>query len=411
MSAEIQPAGPNDPTEVPEVRPPEQEIEPARPVADVERELAGFFAEATSDGLFPAIAFGLDPRGAPDTVGLLTTPIADFAVALEIVERVQEESVTPYRYIPLRSVQYIADKNAIMRLWTRRIDGLDSNNQDHRRLVSRLMAYCTASRWKSRAFALVDMVEFSLASTPEQLSLRMSLGQAINQCVKRMYALSAKRVLPTASVRGFNRISTGDGFYIWNFDGSADGHVSLFLLTILLMTQTRALFEQEASPLQLRAAFGLGEAYTFPYHGPGIPPSASCQGFMPDAIGPVLNQLNRFLAAAAPGQILVAPFDEAGRHERPGERLDVTTMLTRIRSEILPAELTPAEAVKAHDIDLRCDPPSILRLTDKHDRVHHCFNVCGKIPHRPHGRATSLQSIGLMTDSALDLRATRFRAG
>lgn len=397
--------------ETPDAEPHEEETEAGQPAPDIERQIAAFFAEATSDGLFPAIAFGLEPHGASNAIGLLTSAIADFATSLEIVERVQGDNVTPYRFIPLRSLHYIGEKNAIMRFWSRQIDGLDSNNPDHRRLVSRLMAYCTASRWRSRAFVLVDMVDFSLSSTPEQLSLRMSLGQAINQCVKRMHALSVRGVLRTASVRGFNRISTGDGFYVWNYDGSADGHVALFLLMVLLMTHTRALFEQAATPLQLRGAFGLGEAYTFPYHGPAIPPAASYQGFMPDAIGPVLNQLNRFLSAASPGQILVAPFDEPGRKERPGERLNVSTMLTRIRSEILPAELTPAEPVKAHDIELRCDPAGPLRVTDKHDLVHHCYNVCGKIGHRPFQQPIFLQSIGLVPDTAPDLKLTKFKAG
>lgn len=396
--------------QVRETQPPAQESEAAPQAPDIEPQIAAFFAEATTDGLFPAIAFGLDPAGASDTVGLLTSPIGDFAVSLEIVERVQGETVSPYRFIPLRSLHYIADKNAIMRFWSRRIQGLDSNNPDHRRLVSRFMAYCTASRWRSRAFALVDMVDFSLSSTPQQLSLRMSLGQAINQCAKRMHALSNRGVLPPSAVRGFNRISSGDGFYVWNYDGSPDGHVALFLLMVLLMTHTRALFEQSGSPLQLRAAFGLGEAYTFPYHGPGIPPAASYQGFMPDAVGPALNQLNRFLSVASPGQILVAPFDEPGRQERPGERLNVATMLARIRSEILPAELSPAEPVKAQDLELRCDPPGLLRLTDKHGLVHHCYNVCGKLGHRPHGQPIFLQSIGLVTDIATDLKATRFTA-
>jgi len=40
--------------------------------------IAAFFGEVTSDGLFPAVAFGLDPRGAPSTVAVLTCPITDF---------------------------------------------------------------------------------------------------------------------------------------------------------------------------------------------------------------------------------------------------------------------------------------------------------------------------------------------
>jgi len=296
-----------------------------------------------------------------------------------------------------------------MRLTEREIPGLNTNDQEHRRAMSRMMTYCTASRAMSQAFVLVDMVGFSLCSTPAQLSLRMSLGQSINTCLRRMYGLSQRRVIPELSIRGFNRISTGDGFYIWPYDRSADGHMALFLLMILLMTQTRALHERDGSPLELRAAFAIGEAYTFPYHGPGIPPSGVWQPFMPDAIGPVLNQLQRFLAKADPGQILVAPFDELGRENRPGERHNVETMLTRVRSEILPAELAPVDDVKAHDIELAMNPPTSLRVTDKHLQVHHCYNICGRIPHRPARTPIFLQPIGLVSDASGDLVQTRFR--
>lgn len=381
--------------------------EPPPPISD----LASFLSESTSDGLFPALTYGMDPNGAPGVVALLTTPIIDLPVALQLVERVHGESVTPYRFVPLNTVKYIADKNAIMRCHVREIPGLDTRLPSHRRAFSRLLAYCTASRWHARAFLLIDMVGFSLMSTPEQLSLRMSLGQFVTQSIKRMHKFGARGVLSPRSVSKFNRTSTGDGFYIWNADGSTEGHVGTFLLMTLLMGQTNALRIDGESPLELRAGFTIGEAYTFPYHGPSVPPPEDLdEGFMPDAIGPALNGLSRLLSAAAPGQILVAPFDQPGRENRPQEKLNIDTMLTRVRSEILPAELEPKDAIKSHDITLQCDPPTPLRITDKHKQVHHCYNVWGKIPHRTRTAGVRLQSVGLVKDDALEVERAAFRS-
>ncbi len=367
--------------------------------------LREFMAEATGDGLFPAVAYGLDPRGAPQMIGLLTTSIADFPLALDLAERVTNETITPGRFVPLQLLVRIAERNAIMKLHRAEVAGLDSNNREHRQVIIRLMSHCTASRYKNRAFALVDMVDFSLYSTAEQLSLRMSLGQTVNQCIKRMYQLSQRNLV---LLDGFDRISTGDGFYIWSYDPTSEGHVSTFLLMVLLMAQSEALRTRFGNPLQLKAAFAIGEAYIFPYHGPSVPPPQNLNArFMPDAIGPVLNDLSRLLSAAYPGQILVAPFEEPGRHFRQGERLNLPKMLERIRAEILPGELKPDDRIGAAAIELVTDPAGPLSVTDKHKQVHHCYNVYGRIPNR--SDELTLQSIGVIRDEAHEVETTRFR--
>jgi hypothetical protein len=251
------------------------------------------------------------------------------------------------------------------------------------------------------------MVGFSLLSTPEQLALRMSLGQAINTSLRRLHNLVEEGLV---SERPFTRISTGDGFYMWSFDPSTEGHVASFLLLLFLMSHTEALYAQGVSGLRLRAAYGIGEAYTFPYNGPS-PPSRDRlrEGFMPDAIGPILNKLSRFLTVASPGQILVAPFDQPGRENRPQERLNVVTMLTRMKAEILPAELSATDSVKTQDIVLDCSPAMPLRVTDKHGIVHHCFNVLGRLPYRDRDGRTGLRPVGLLPDEAAEIAQSRFR--
>lgn len=383
-----------------------------RPIAGPEEpqpnnELADFIAESTLDGLFPAVAFGLDPTGAPETAAILTSSIADFPTALDLVERVNREPVLPSRFIPLNKLQYIAEKNAIMKYHSRQILGFDSRRIEDRKALSGLFAYCTASKWASRAFVLVDMVEFSLRASPQQLALRMSLGQAITTAANRLRSFEAKNLV---SIRGFNRVSTGDGFYIWNYDPTPEGHVVLFLYMVLLLSHVEAMRKSGMPNLRLRTAFGIGEAYTFPYNGPGIPARGRLgSGFMPDAIGPIVNNLNRILKDASPGQMLTTPFDESGRDNRPFERLTVDTMLRRVCSELLPAELQPGDPVKAHDIRLQVSPSQPLRVTDKHGSVHHCFNVCGSVPYRDRTQAVRLQTIGLSPDEAPALLDTPFR--
>jgi len=255
----------------------------------------------------------------------------------------------------------------------------------------------------------MDIVEFSLNQVPEQMALRMSLGQTISQCIRRLNKLADKDVIDPKAVRGFNRISTGDGFYVWPFDHSTEGHVALFTLLILIATRIRSLQEAKQSTIRLRMGFGIGEAYTFPYHGPGLVPSNATEGFMPDAIGPVLNDLQRVISKASPNQILVMPFQEVGRATRPGEALDVHTMLTRIKQEILPAELEPADWLKAQDIELRVDPDKMLWLADKHGESHHCYNVHGVIPNRPLRTVLEKKTIGLGLDASLDIERTHFK--
>lgn len=381
--------------------------EPYDPAAEktLFEELSSFVANATSYGLFPVAAWGLD-FARPDQIALATSAITDLPLALELIEKMHNEAPSPGRFIPIGKLSYIAKHNATLVFREDRIEGLDANNSRHRRLITRLMNYCSAARWLNRAFVLVDMVEFSQMTTPEQLSCRMSLGLTIDQCIRTVGHLAKREVV---EIKGFNRVSTGDGFYIWSYDGSSEGHVSLFLLMLLVMAQTEIMHARNRNPLRLKAAFAIGEAYTFPYEGPGaLPDNIQDTQFMPDAIGPVLNLLRRLLEVAVPSQVLVAPFEEPGRSARAGETLNINTMLTRIRSEILPQELKPTDSIKAQDIVLDSTPKHSFRVTDKHNEVHYCYNISGRIPaYEKDG--FSIQNIGLHPDDAPEIKAVRFR--
>jgi hypothetical protein len=373
------------------------------------KELSEFIAKATRYGLYPIVAYGLD-FNSPDEIYIATSPIPDLPISLDLVDRTAQiklrRSHLPGSYIPINLLSTIVEKNRIMSPHgPKQIRGLDTRNVEHRKVIARLIAFCTASRWANRAFVLVDIVGFSQATTAEQLALRMSLGQSINQVCYRMQSLSQLNLLLEPN---FNRLSTGDGFYFFNWSNKPESQVTSFVFMLLLMAQTEALFLR--TKLRLRAAFAIGEAYTFPYRGPGLFPGMGVEAtFIPDAIGPVLNDLQRVLTAACPGQILVRHFDQPGRAERMNERLDIETMLTRIRSEILPRELDVTDPIKSQDIILERIPTSPLRVIDKNKQVHHCYNVWGRIPMKS-DEGTCLQAIGLICDDdSKNVRRTNFR--
>jgi hypothetical protein len=84
-------------------------------------------------------------------------------------------------------------------------------------------------------------------------------------------------------------------------------------------------------------------------------------------------------------------------------------MLLRVKSEILPGELMPTDAVKAHDIVLNVNPQHPLRVTDKHEGVYHCYNIQGKIPYRTRNGNVILQPVGVIPDPAPEVRHSGFR--
>jgi hypothetical protein len=369
-------------------------------------ELGELLERATGNGLFPAITHGLDPSN-PEKVVIATCSIGDLPVTRSIVETVHGHAIHPYRYVPIKTLEYVAETNHTVTLYEGDVAGFRSDLREHRRALGHLVHYCTASRWPQKAFALVDMVAFSTRSSSEQLSLRMSLGQAITQCQQRMYRLVPKTILRDTR---FNKISTGDGFYLWSYDDSPFfGHLATFTLMVLLMAQVRELEEKDAVRLELRAAFGTGEAFVFPYDGPSVPPRNRARtGFRPDAIGPVLNTLSRLLDQAYPSQILVHPFDLDGRPDRTDEHLDVETMLTIVSNEVLPQELKHSDTVKPQEVNLRANPSTPYRIVDKHLHVHHCINVTGTVATRERGQVIGKQEIGVHPDKAVPLESASF---
>jgi hypothetical protein len=121
------------------------------------------------------------------------------------------------------------------------------------------------------------------------------------------------------------------------------------------------------------------------------------------------------MAAASPGQILVSPFAVEGRATRKGherETLNLSTMLERVRTEILQRELDPTDRIKPRDIVIEENPKTHLRVTDKHGDAHYCHNISGTIPALGKDKRAGyvLQVVGLLPDAAPEVETTFFRS-
>lgn len=387
--------------------PPEQDNDAeAAPRASADainaRTVSELIGTATSDGMFPLVAYGLDPRGRPGKLLLVTSSIPDMVLAQDMLRRFIGEDYNLGRFIPWSQLDAFARAHrTIVRPHDLEPTGFDATQ--HSRLIGTIARDQSASRWRQKGFGLVDISGFSLCSTEQQLAHRTSLALAMNQAASRVHKLYEKQLLP--GYASFASTSTGDGFYFWHRAPGGAGDVAVFMLLLYVMTQAEAMRETRRTAMRLRGGFAVGDAYTFPSreletfgsHGPS----------MHDAIGPVLNSLSRLIGAAQPGQVLVGDFARPGRAEKE-EVLTPTRLIDQAMRQLLPAELSPQDAVTPMDIDVRFSPAERLRTKDKHGVVHYCWNVVGTTPNRFKGEPVRTHQIGLPPDTALDISTLAF---
>lgn len=147
--------------------------------------------------------------------------------------------------------------------------------------------------------------------------------------------------------------------------------------------------------MEVRAAFGIGEAYTLPYVGVWEPPSPDSR--LQDAVGPALNSLARLLVPAARSQLLVSDF-RIEPEDVPSSFHDPASLLGSVSTLF-----TDPTAV-----GLKLDLAQRLRVTDKHGDVYYCYNVAGHAFYYP-GPDRRKQEIGLIPDGTEELEAGMFR--
>ena len=148
----------------------------------------------------------------------------------------------------------------------------------------------------NRAVALFDIVGFSLFSPFHQTTLLHSLSYSINS--------AHNKLREQGIVARFARTSTGDGFYIWNRDGSIQGNINLYhLLHLVLADNAIARTKSHGSTApELKSAFQVGSFYEF-YPAESLHPTRYNY-----IVGDVTIELARMVEAAIPGQILVGDF-------------------------------------------------------------------------------------------------------
>jgi hypothetical protein len=283
---------------------------PTSPVVNA-RTIASAIASITTDGMFPLVAYGMDPRSRPGRLMLVTSSIPDMVLAQEMLRRFLGEDYNLGRFVPWDRLDAFANNNrALVRAHHLELPGFDANQ--HSRLVGTIARDQAASRWKQKAFGLVDVSGFSLCTIEQQLAHRTSLALALNQAAGRVNRLYEARYLP--GYAAFCSASTGDGFYFWHRAPGGAGDVAVFMLLVYLITQSEAMRANRRTTMRLRGAYAIGEAYTFPSR--ELETFGDRGPMMQDAIGPVLNSLARMVGVAKPGQVLVGDFSRPGRVDR-----------------------------------------------------------------------------------------------
>lgn len=213
-----------------------------------------------------------------------------------------------------------------------------------------------------RAVLLFDITDFSRHSPFEQASQLNSLSYSMNSVYNKLAALGFEV--------NFARTTTGDGYYVWNRDTGpeADGRLfDFFLLTVLDNHLARAASRGRTVPV-LRAGFHGGSHYEL-YQAEGVNPSVFSY-----IVGDVTIELARMLDAAAPGQLLVGDFPDAGAYlSAPVFVRERDQALARIRGlKMMGREL---DALRCALSQGSGGEPAPVDFEDKHGQGHRAFNL------------------------------------
>ena len=228
----------------------------------------------------------------------------------------------------------------------------------------------------SRAVLLFDIADFSLYTPFEQASQLNSLSYSLN---------SAYNKLLTKGIEiNFARTTTGDGYYVWNRDLSANANQDLLhflLLVIADNTLAREASKGNTVPV-IRTAYHIGSHYEL-YQAEGVNPTVFSY-----IVGDVTIELARMVDLAQPGQIFVGDFKvemlAAADDAESGVRRDTLEFLAHCSQECakllgiqfsgediaaLSCQASEAEAGDGKMVARR------FRLTDKHGMSRAAYNL------------------------------------
>jgi hypothetical protein len=228
----------------------------------------------------------------------------------------------------------------------------------------------------SRAVLLFDIADFSLYTPFEQASQLNSLSYSLN---------SAYNKLLTRGIEiNFARTTTGDGYYVWNRDLSAEANQDLLHFLLLVIADNT--LAQEASkgntvPV-IRTAYHIGSHYEL-YQAEGVNPTVFSY-----IVGDVTIELARMVDLAQPGQIFVGDFevalfssvegdDSSARHNTLEFLAHCSQECAKLLGIQFSGEAIAALSCKASEA--AADDGSMVarrfRLTDKHGMSRSAYNL------------------------------------
>jgi hypothetical protein len=172
-------------------------------------------------------------------------------------------------------------------------------------IESVMRRYCI-TKSEHRAAVMFDIVGFSLHTPLEQVTLLNSLSYSIN--------VAHSRALANNLTLELGRSTTGDGFYVWNWEDGVDADINLFYMMMLVLADN-ALARRRgtaATAPTLRTCFHIGSHYEY-YQAEGLSPAIG--GYI---VGNLTIELARMLDKALPGQVLIGSFTRPKEDSRIG---------------------------------------------------------------------------------------------
>ncbi|HED16095.1 MAG TPA: hypothetical protein ENI64_04660 [Gammaproteobacteria bacterium] len=229
---------------------------------------------------------------------------------------------------------------------------------------------------ESRAVALFDIVGFSLYKPLEQVTQINSLAYSLNSAHNKMLSKEIDV--------NFARLTTGDGFYIWNRDTSLQASTNLYHFMHLVLADNaiaRSKSKGNTTPL-LRTGFHIGSHYEF-YPAEGLNPAVYSY-----IVGDVTVELARIVDQTQAGQVSVAEFqarfpDPQGR---TGKFVNLSTVEFIKRAQRDLTELHGVELSGEHIKSIQCYLTGDIqhdgnynirkfKVTDKHGLSRNVYNA------------------------------------
>jgi hypothetical protein len=221
---------------------------------------------------------------------------------------------------------------------------------------------------------LFDAVGFSLFSPLEQVAQLNSLAYSVNSAYSKLLDQNIEI--------SFARITTGDGFYVWNRRRHARASIEMYLFMHLVIADNaiaRGKTVGNTTPL-LRTCFHVGGHYEF-YQSEGLSPTTFSY-----IVGDVTIELARMIEVARPGQILVGDFPVREIDAETDETVVADTVSFVDRAQETLTKLNGLELSGDHIESIKCyltgakqanDGYSIkrYRISDKHGLNRYVYNA------------------------------------